>query len=346
MIQTYQFGIKTRKGRLNYLSRKVNFVWNYCNDIQKQALQKGRKWPSGFDFNNLTVGTSKEIDIHSGTVNAVCEQYAKSRSQKQKPYLRYRGQKTLGWVPFKGRDLKFRNGCFEFNKCIFKVFLTREIPCKAKFKDSSFSKDRKGNWHLNVVLDIPEKPKRKVKSAVGIDLGLKDFAVLSSGKVIENPRHFRKLEDTLGKAQRARKKNQITNLHFKIRNQRKDFQHKLSHKLVRDFDLIAVGNVNASALGKTNLAKSVYDVGWSAFRNMLAYKSVREGATFFEVDEKYTTQTCAVCGSIAGPKGRAGLNKREWDCDCGSHNVRDHNSAVLILLRSGHRTPAQGIPFF
>jgi hypothetical protein len=84
----------------------VNLVWNFCNDRQKDALRFNRRWHTGFDLINLTTGCSKELGLHSGTINDVCQQYAKSRKQSNRPYLRYRGRKSLGWVPLKGRELK------------------------------------------------------------------------------------------------------------------------------------------------------------------------------------------------------------------------------------------------
>src|SRR6202030_1859621 len=92
-------------------------------------------------------------------------------------------------------------------------------------------------------------------------------------------------------------------IHAKIANRRKDFLHKLSTRLVKAYGAISVGNVNASALAKTRLAKSVLDAGWSTFRTMLLYKCADAGVWFDEVDEAFSTQTCSVCNSRAGPKG-------------------------------------------
>lgn len=128
MILVYRYRVKSLNGLLNKQSRAVNFVWNYCNDRQKDALKWGRKWLSGFDLNKLTTGSSKELGLHSGTVNAACEQYAKSRSQKKRPYLRYRGKNSLGWVPIKGRELKREGNAFRFAGNTFRVFHTRDLP--------------------------------------------------------------------------------------------------------------------------------------------------------------------------------------------------------------------------
>ncbi|KVD42980.1 transposase [Burkholderia sp. ABCPW 11] len=89
MILVYRYRVKSLNGLLNKQSRAVNYVWNFCNDTQKHALKWSKKWPTGFDLNVLTTGSSKELGIHSGTVNATCEQYAKSRSQHRRPLRRF-----------------------------------------------------------------------------------------------------------------------------------------------------------------------------------------------------------------------------------------------------------------
>ncbi|MBR8305335.1 putative transposase DNA-binding domain protein [Burkholderia cenocepacia] len=211
MILVYRYRVKSLNGLLNKQSRAVNYVWNFCNDTQKHALKWGKKWPTGFDLNVLTTGSSKELGIHSGTVNATCEQYAK--------------------------------------------------------------------------------------------------------------------------------------LHAKVANARADFQHKLAVDLVRRFDYIAVGNVSAVKLARTRMAKSVYDASWSSFRNKLRYKAIAHGATFEEVDESGSTQSCSACGSkdsTTRPKGIAGLRIREWACSgCGVVHDRDINAA-LNILRCGRASPGVG----
>jgi putative transposase len=179
----------------------------------------------------------------------------------------------------------------------------------------------------------------------GAARGLKDFAALSTGEKIENPRYLRQLADRLAIAQRARKRRQATNLYARITQARRDFHHKLSTRIVREFDYIAVGNVNAAGLAKTRLAKSVLDAGWSSFRGMLRYKALAHGAWYEEVNESFSSRDCSSCQAKTGPKGIAELGIRSWICsECGVSHDRDINSARIILFRSGHRTPAEGIP--
>lgn len=347
MILVYRYRVKSLNGLLNKQARAVSFVFNYCNDRQKDALRFGRRWLTGFDLNKLTTGSSKELGLHAGTINAVCEQYAKSRSQKNRPFLRYRGKKSLGWVPLKGRDIKETKDGFHFHGREFRVFKSRDLPAGAKIKDgTNFSRDARGNWFLNVCIEVEQPEQRQMNSGVGIDLGLKSFAALSTGETIDNPRHFRALEEKLGKAQRARKKRQAASIHARITNSRRDFLHKLSRRIVREFDYIAVGNVSASKLAKSSMAKSVADASWSSFRAMLAYKAVKHGAWFEEVNESFSSQVCSSCGTLpdSRPRGIADLGVRQWVCSgCGVVHDRDTNAALNILARHGHVPPVEGI---
>ncbi|WP_088958418.1 RNA-guided endonuclease InsQ/TnpB family protein [Variovorax sp. HW608] len=348
MLLVYRYRVKSLNGLLNKQARAANFVWNFCNDTHKHALKWGKRWPSGFDLNKLTAGSSKELGLHAGTINAICEQYAKSRSAKKRPFLRYRGRRSLGWVPLKGRDIRKTPNGFHFHGREFRVFKSRDLPAGTKIRDgTNFSRDARGNWFLNITVEVAEADARQINAGVGIDLGLKDFATLSTGEKIVNPKHLRRLESKLAMAQRAKKKRQTTHIHARIANARRDFLHKTALGIVRRFDYIAVGNVNAAGLAKTSMAKSVLDAGWSSFRNMLGYKAIAHGAVFEEVNEAFSSQVCSSCGALpdSRPKGIADLGIRAWVCSsCGCEHDRDVNAAVNLLLRSGHRAPVEGIP--
>lgn len=345
-IKTFRFRVKSHSGFLNAQSRKVNFVWNYCNDTQRQAVRRGHKWLAWMDLDYLTVGSSKLIGLHCSTISSVCKRYEKSRKQHNKPWLRWRSKNNNGWIPFKGRYLKIKGDDFIFGGKTYKVYKSREIPDNAILKDgSSFSQDSRGRWYLNVVFEIAKEQQEKKVSVTGIDLGLKEFATLSDGRKFEGPKSTYKYAEKLAKAQKANKKKLVFKIHDKIKNTRKDFHHKLSTSLVKEFGSIFVGNVNSSSLAKTKMAKSVLDAGWASFRRMLAYKSVMNGVRYVEVNEAFSTQTCSTCGNLpeSRPKGIASLGIREWICgDCGAIHDRDVNAAKNIL-RYGQVSPVEGV---
>ena len=201
-----------------------------------------------------------------------------------------------------------------------------------ELRGGSFNEDARGRWYFNVV--VKYKPEQgQGKKAVGIDLGCKETATDSTGYKLQG-REYRKLEQKLAMAQRARNKKQVKNIHAKIKNRRQDSLHKYSRKLVNENAAIFVGNVSSGKLVKTKMAKSVLDAGWSSLKVMLEYKCDHAGIIFEEINEAYSTQTCSRCGEIpdSSPKGRAGLRIREWDCSsCGARHDRDINAANNIL---------------
>ena len=201
--------------------------------------------------------------------------------------------------------------------------------------------NRVWNWYLNLQVEVPEDREHGT-GEVGIDLGLKSLASLSTGEKIEAPRLYRRYERVLGIAQRAGRKRRVRAIHTKIANCRKHLLHELSTRLVRENRRICVGKVNSSGLARTSLAKSVLDAGWSQLRSQLRYKAVRHGAEYIEVDQRLSTQVCSACGACGGPKGREDLVVREWICGgCGARHDRDINSASNILV-SGRNVGLQG----
>jgi len=187
--------------------------------------------------------------------------------------------------------------------------------------------------------EIPEGSRRN-GAAVGIDLGLKTLATCSDGREIANPKHFAGYEAALGVAQRVGNKARARAIQAKIANARRHHLHEQSTALVRDYAYIAVGNVNASKLAKTRMAKSVLDAGWSSFRSMLLYKCQKAGSIYVEADERMTSRSCSVCGADSGPKGIAEIGVRHWDCSgCGASHNRDVNAARNILRVGLERQP-------
>ena len=340
MIRTYRYRIKdfTAAPKLNELARSCNFVWNFCNESQEHALRWNQRWPTGFDLNKLTVGCSKELGLHSQTVQAVCEQYATRRQQFNKRKLRWRGERSPGWVPVKASGVKVVDDTVTYSGQTFHFWKSREIP--GPIKCGSFSLDSRKRWYVNFVVDVPEPEATTGTKHIGIDLGLKTLATCSDGSKIEAPRWYRNQQKRIAEHQRKKRSRQARNLQAKIANRRKDFLHKESDRLTKECELIVVGDVCSSKLTKTNMAKSVNDAGWSTFKNLLSYKAIARKVVYREVSERLSTQTCSGCSAIGGPKGREGLGIREWVCGkCGAVHDRDVNAA-LNILRMGHHTLA------
>lgn len=344
VMTVFRFRLRDKHAAvLNRKSRAVNFVWNFCNETQQIAVRRDRKWLTGFDLGRLCSGSSYELGISADTIEEICKQYGRSRQQKKRPWLRFRGRKSLGWVPFKKGTVRLNGQGFIYHGHRYEPMHWREFPEGAVICGGSFSQDAKGHWYINCPVLVPLREPTK-PGAVGIDLGLKELATLSTGEKIENPRWFRALEDRLGKAQRARKKRLARNIASKIRNARGDFLHKLSARIAKDHDLIFVGDVSPSKLSRTRMAKSVLDAGWYSFKQQLTYKAIRHGGRCIEVNEAWTSQTCSSCGALPPerPRGIAGLGIRRWTCSaCGAEHDRDINAARNIA-RLGQQSLAEG----
>lgn len=168
---------------------------------------------------------------------------------------------------------------------------------------------------------------------IGIDLGLLNQATCSDQ---DEPNRRDNLTgryaEPLAQAQRARKAKRVKAIHAKIANSRKNWTHKLSTAIVLRALLIVVGNVSSAKLAKTRFAKSVYDASWSDFKAQLVYKAIRLGVRYVEVNEAWSSITCADCGARSGPRGLRALGVRVWQCShCGVIHDRDSNAAQNIL---------------
>ena len=358
-VKTLRLRIKDKHAKaMLSMSRDVNTVWNFCNETQYRSLKRytnrPKVWLSGFELCGLTAGFSKceGVAVGSGTVQQVCKEFATRLKQFKKQRLNWRvsnrksAKYSLGWVPFKGDHIKYKGGQLQFNGLKICLWDSYGLS-KYKFGNGSFSEDSRGRWYVNVAVKFEAEEKRVPDGAttIGIDLGLKIMATYSDGTEFEPKKWYRAAEQALGIAQRANKKRRVKAIHARIANQRKDAIHKETTALVKKHGAIFVGNVNAKALAKTSMAKSVHDAAWTTFRTQLKYKAIRQCVVFEEVNEAFSTQTCSCCGTIpaSSPKGRDGLGIREWTCSsCGSVHDRDTNAARNILA-AGLRRLAVGI---
>lgn len=345
MDKVYRYRIKGSSSlrKLAKQAKAVNFVWNWANDQQKAAVRRRRPWLRPFDLSNLASGGCEEIDLGAETIQGICEQYATSRRTNKKAWLRFRGNRSLGWVPFKARGIKQIGDGFKFRGHTYRVWLSRPVP--GRIKCGSFAQDAVGHWYINLCVDVPISTTCGL-GEVGIDFGLKTTATMSDGTKFDGARAYRANEPKLAIAQRARKKQRVKALHAQAKNRRLDGLHKLTTQLVRENKLVAVGNVSSTKLAKTKMAKSVYDAGWGLLRGMLRYKTIAGSAVYIEVDESYSSQRCSHCGTLpeSRPRGIAALEIREWTCsDCGTGHDRDINAARNILALGSER-PVEGIP--
>ena len=235
-----------------------------------------------------------------------------------------------------------------------------------KILSAAMTLEPDGKWYVSLQYESEEdRTLPQTGNTVGIDLGLHDFAVLSDGEKIPNPKNLKKLENKLEKEQRIlsrrekanisryiekngkrfpvykrplhecknymKQKRKVASIHAKIRNCRRDFEHKLSAEIIKNHDVICLEDLNIKGMMKNHrLAKAVGDASFSEFSHMLAYKGEWYGREVIHIGRYYpSSQICSVCGTVV-PVTKD-LCIRKWECPhCGSHHDRDINAAKNI----------------
>jgi putative transposase len=251
--------------------------------------------------------------------------------------------KSLTYTQFgDGLGASFQNDKLKLSKIgLVKINLHREI-C-GKVKTCTIKRESTGKWYA--ILAAEESPVLYSPNwqSIGLDVGIKEFAVLSNGEKIANPMHLQKSERKLktlqkslsrkkkGSKNRAKARLKLARQHEKVRNQRRDFRHKVSNRLVWRYGKIVVEDLQIQNMVKNhNLAKSISDAGWGGFLAMLTYKAESAGRLVEKVPPHGTTQKCSRCGNVV-PKD---LSVRVHACPyCGLVMDRDHNAAINILQR-------------
>jgi putative transposase len=339
MILTFKYRIKDSSSRrkLEKLASEVNFVWNYINNLSFQNIKLHSRFLREFDINNYTSGASKVLNIHSTTIQELSKSYVNNRKTFKKRKLKWRSAKrdTLGWIPFKFFAIKLNEKENTITYCgeTFKYYNSRNI--QGKIKSGSFVQDSQGRWFICLACEVDDLFHTFQDEEVGIDLGLKDKVSLSNVKKFSRNSITKKYEKQLAVAQRAKKKKRIKKINTKIKNSRKDFNHKITTQIAKQFANVYMGDLKSTEILSevSNINKSIYDSSLYQIKVLLDYKTRRFGGKYYLVDESYTTQTCNACLQRTGPKGKAGLKIREWKCsNCKSINDRDTNAAKNILL--------------
>jgi len=286
--------------------------------------------------------------IHSQVLQNVVDRLDKSF---QGFFRRYKAGEKPGFPRFKGKH-RYNSFCYpqtgfsvegrELKLSKFgKIRIKMHRPLEGKIKTCTLRKNPSGTWDVIFSCEVDNNPLPQNDKAVGIDVGIKTFAVLTDGKEIKNPRFFKQDEKALAKAQKKLSKLEkgtlkrrkqgkvVAKIHERIKNRRKDFCHKESRKIVNQYQYICIEDLSVKPMIEgSSFAKSITDVSWNQFHRLLTYKAEEAGRKLGLANPAYTTQDCSQCGHREQKK----LSDRHHNClNCEYQTKRDFNAAQNIL---------------
>lgn len=372
--KAFKYRIYPTKQQEQVLQTTLNLcreLYNAALEERREAYKLQKKTINSYDQANQ-LPEMKELRPELNTIHSQVLQDTLRRVHKamQNFFRRVKQGEKPGYPRFKGYNrfdsFTYPQSGFSLTHdgrvCLSKIGsieVKLHRPIEGTMKTCTIKKEG-DQWHIVFSCEVEEtEPLPANNEVVGLDMGVLHFATLSTGETIENPRHFRRSQKRLERLQQqlARKKRgshrrekarkAVAKLHRKIKNQRKDFLHKESRKLVNTYGTLVVEKLQPSnmthrpkpkiddvtgqyvpngAAAKAGLNTSILDAGWSQFQQYCTYKAESAGRAVLFVSPNSTSQLCSGCGQVV----KKDLSERWHSCECGTELDRDHNAAINI----------------
>ena len=353
IFRTYKFELQPTKEQKILLDKHfgcIRYVYNFFLDQKKVQYQSNKKSDNYYkQAATLTELKKNEETIWLKEVNSQSLQFALRcldtayvnffRGNAKFPRFKSKKNKNSFTIP---QFAKLQDGRFyapKFKEGI-KVNVHREV--KGEIGKCTLTKTPTGKYFVSILSEELYKPKEKTGAVCGIDLGLKDFVITSDGIKFKNNKYTRQYEKELAKSQKhlsrkkkgsnsfERQRRKTARIHEKITNSRMDNLHKVTHKLINDYDIIALEDLNIKGMVKNHkLSKHISDASWGTFVRLLEYKANWNDKEIVKISRFYpSSKTCSKCGWI---NQNLNLSDREWTCHNGHRLDRDLNAAQNIL---------------
>ena len=370
-IRTRLYPTEEQEGLINKTIGCCRFVSNQTLSDCKQSYEQTQHFPSKneritnlvplkeeFEFLKEVDSTALQQSVRG--LNSAFDNFYRNRNHFCFPKFKSKHDSKQSYrTPYNGGKADVLDNKHIKLPKLGKVRTKRfDMPEVYKIFNITVEKTPTGKYYASICIETEVQPLPKTGKQVGFDLGLKDLLIGSDGTRYERPRYAYALKDKLAQEQRKlskmrtkleranfnldecknyqKQKHKVAKLHEHIANCAKDFNHKLSRKLVEEYDFIAMEDLNTSGLLKNhNLAYSISDVRWSQLLNFIKYKCQWYEKKFIQVDRFYaSSKICSCCGTYHKDVVNS-LKVREWTCpDCGTHHDRDVNAAKNILIQA------------
>lgn len=352
MIKTYEVQLTPTDDQIVLFKQhagSVRWLWNQLLNHNVTKYETEKKFDFRFEMQRMLPGLKKEYPWLANTNSQSLQEQCINLNNSLQRVIK----KTGGFPRFKSKHTSVDSFVVpqHFNICnrsiklpkIGRVHYNKQRPIEGKAK-RLVVKCVNDKWFCYITCELPDVPIRNSfidQEVIGIDVGIKDFAVLSSGTKYSNPKHLQKSEKLLkrnsrqlsnkvkGSANRLKARKCLSKLHRHVANQRKDFQWKLVDSITKNYQVVAMEDLNISGMVKNRkLSKSISSAGWGLFKTKLQHKLAQTGGFVFDIDRfAPSTKMCSSCGTL---NTDLTLKDREWNCSCGVHHDRDINAAVNI----------------